>query len=102
MANNGAKKQDLGWTFSILDEGDLKKVKKEGFPGRIHGDRLPQHRGHPCTTTRISGDVSSFPPLWFLSSCPQISSWASVCVWRAAASAHAKLSFAHYLLHYFV
>jgi hypothetical protein len=31
MAKKGAKKQDVGWTATVLVEADLKKVKKEGF-----------------------------------------------------------------------
>jgi hypothetical protein len=31
MVKKGAKQQALGWTTSVLDETDLKKVKKERF-----------------------------------------------------------------------
>jgi hypothetical protein len=31
MAKEGTKKQALGWTASVFDEADLKKVNKEGF-----------------------------------------------------------------------
>jgi hypothetical protein len=31
MAKKGSKKRALGWTASILNEMDLKNVKKEGF-----------------------------------------------------------------------
>jgi hypothetical protein len=86
MTKKGAKKQALGWIPSSFNEVDLKKVKREGF----------------LSKSLILGDVSCYPPPCFLPSCTRISSWASVCVRRAAASAHAKFSDAHCLLHYYV
>jgi hypothetical protein len=101
MAKKGAKKQAVGWTASALMEADLKKVKKEGFLAESAEIIFLTTEVIP-TAAGIPGDVSIFPPSQFLSSCPRISSWASFCVQRAAASAHAKFPFACCLLHHFM
>jgi hypothetical protein len=102
MAKKGMKKQALGWIPSSFDDADLKKAKREGFLSASVEDHLPKHRGYSFAAGGIPGDVPRFPSSRFFSSCPRISSWASVCVRRAAASAHAKLSASHCLLHHFM
>jgi hypothetical protein len=44
MAKKAAKKQALGWSATVLDEADLKKVKKEGFMAESAGLSSPAPR----------------------------------------------------------
>jgi hypothetical protein len=98
MTKRGTKKLALNWVPSSFDDADLKKAEKEGF--------LPS-----AVLIIFLGDESVLKPpegyrVMFLSflirglSLPahEFYGWASLCLWRAAASAHAKFDSSHCLL----
>jgi hypothetical protein len=100
MVKKGMKKKNLGWIPSSFDDADQKKAKREGFLLESVEIVFPSTEAVLALPMGFWGDVRRFPPPQFLPSCPRISSWASICVRRAAASAHANFFVAHCLLHH--
>jgi hypothetical protein len=89
----------LNWVPSSFDEADLKKAKKEGFLPESVAVIFPGDEVVPTPPAGYRVMFLAFPP-WFISSCSRIPPWASLCLWHAAASAHAKFSSSYRLFYH--
>jgi hypothetical protein len=94
MPKHSTKKQAPGWTASKISEADLTKAKAEGFLAVSVEIIVPSTEIIPQPQERYRVMFLAFLLRGF--SLP--SSWASLCLWHAAALAHAKFDFTCCLL----
>jgi hypothetical protein len=103
MVKKFMKKQAVGWTASTLTDLYVAKDRKEGVLAASIKVVFANTEIIPTPQPGFRVMFLAFLLCGLsLSPCPRISSWASFCVWRAAASAHAKFHLAYCLLHHSV